>query len=126
MKSNADRTRLHKVCSINPKQVDRFRDRFTVAGAKDDSRDCDVMASALRTDMHCFRLLPHCCTGLVLRSSMIRQAEPSTRPCVREENHGLARCVPWLIACSIWRVPPSDLELCTTPNWSPKKPLANR
>lgn len=25
--------------SINPKQVDRFRDRFTVAGAKDDSRD---------------------------------------------------------------------------------------
>jgi transposase len=46
-----------KVYSINPKQVDRFRDRFTVAGAKDDSRDCDVMASALRTDMHCFRLL---------------------------------------------------------------------
>ena len=45
------------VYSINPKQVDRFRDRFTVAGAKDDSRDCDVMASALRTDMHCFRLL---------------------------------------------------------------------
>ena len=36
------------VYSINPKQVDRFRDRFTVAGAKDDSRDCDVMASALR------------------------------------------------------------------------------
>jgi Transposase len=27
------------VHSINPKQVDRFRDRFTVAGAKDDSRD---------------------------------------------------------------------------------------
>ena len=26
--------RMH---SINPKQVDRFRDRFTVAGAKDDS-----------------------------------------------------------------------------------------
>jgi hypothetical protein len=44
------------VYSIKPKQVDRFRDRFTVAGAKDDSRDCDVMASALRTDMHCFRL----------------------------------------------------------------------
>src|SRR6478672_6873345 len=45
------------VHSINPKQVDRFRDRFTVAGAKDDSRDCDVMASALRTDRHCFRRL---------------------------------------------------------------------
>jgi Transposase len=43
--------------TINPKLVDRFRDRSTVPGAKDDSRDCDVMASALRTDMHCFRLL---------------------------------------------------------------------
>jgi hypothetical protein len=45
------------VHSINPKQVDRFRNRFTVAGAKDDSRDCDVMASALRTDRQCFRRL---------------------------------------------------------------------
>jgi transposase len=46
-----------KVHAINPKQMDRFRDRFTVAGAKDDSRDGEVMASALRTDPHCFRLL---------------------------------------------------------------------
>src|SRR5712671_7411583 len=27
------------VYGINPKQLDRFRDRFTVAGAKDDRRD---------------------------------------------------------------------------------------
>jgi transposase len=46
-----------KVHAINPKQMDRFRDRFSPAGAKDDSRDSEVMASALRTDMHCFRLL---------------------------------------------------------------------
>ncbi len=46
-----------KVHSINPKQMDRFRDRFTLAGAKDDSRDAEVMASALRTDPRCFRLL---------------------------------------------------------------------
>ncbi len=45
------------VHAINPKQMDRFRDRFTLAGAKDDSRDAEVMASALRTDPHCFRLL---------------------------------------------------------------------
>src|SRR5271157_1923295 len=32
--------------AINPKQMDRFRDRFTLAGAKDDSRDAEVMASA--------------------------------------------------------------------------------
>jgi len=43
------------VPAINPKQMDRFRDRFTLAGAKDDSRDAEVMASALRTDPRCFR-----------------------------------------------------------------------
>jgi transposase len=45
------------VHAINPKQMDRFRDRFTLAGAKDDSRDAEVMSSSLRTDPRCFRLL---------------------------------------------------------------------
>jgi hypothetical protein len=45
------------VFSINPKQLDRFRDRFTVAGAKDDSRDAEVMGCSLRTDGHAFRRL---------------------------------------------------------------------
>jgi hypothetical protein len=45
------------VWALNPKQMDRFRDRYSVAGAKDDSRDAQVMASALRTDPHCFRRL---------------------------------------------------------------------
>ena len=45
------------VHSINPKQMDRFRDRFSPAGAKDDSRDSEVMASALRTDPQCLRQL---------------------------------------------------------------------
>jgi len=31
--------------AINPKQLDRFRDRFAVAGAKDDRRDA-LMSSA--------------------------------------------------------------------------------
>jgi Transposase len=43
------------VFTLNPKQVDRFRDRISVAGAKDDSRDAWVLGSALRTDRHCFR-----------------------------------------------------------------------
>ena len=43
------------VHSINPKQLDRFRDRFSVAGAKDDRRDARVLASALRTDPQCLR-----------------------------------------------------------------------
>lgn len=42
------------VFSINPKQLDRFRDRHTVAGAKDDSLDGFVLADSLRTDRHCF------------------------------------------------------------------------
>jgi transposase len=45
------------VFSINPKQLDRFRDRFSVAGAKDDSRDALVLARSLRTDPDCFRRL---------------------------------------------------------------------
>ena len=44
-----------KVFSINPKQSERFRDRFSVAGAKDDRFDARVLASALRTDLDLFR-----------------------------------------------------------------------
>lgn len=43
------------VFAVNPKQLDRFRDRFTVAGAKDDDRDAHVLADALRTDRRAFR-----------------------------------------------------------------------
>ena len=45
------------VYSINPKQVDRFRDRFSPAGAKDDRRDAYVLATAIRTDSYAFRKL---------------------------------------------------------------------
>lgn len=46
-----------RLWSINPKQADRFRDRFSPAGAKDDSRDAQVLADALRTDPRAFRAL---------------------------------------------------------------------
>lgn len=42
------------VFSINPKQVDRFRDRYSPTGAKDDRRDAFVLANALRTDPQAF------------------------------------------------------------------------
>jgi transposase len=45
------------VFALNPKQLDRFRDRFTVAGAKDDSRDAHVLGGSLRTDRKAFRRL---------------------------------------------------------------------
>jgi transposase len=42
------------VFALNPKQLDRFRDRYSPAGAKDDRRDAFVLADSLRTDLHCF------------------------------------------------------------------------
>ena len=46
-----------RVYAINPKQLDRFRDRHSVAGAKDDRRDAFVLANSLRTDTKLFREL---------------------------------------------------------------------
>lgn len=47
------------VYAINPKAVDRHRERFRVAGAKSDLRDAWVLATLLRTDRALYRpLLP--------------------------------------------------------------------
>jgi transposase len=46
-----------QVFAINPKQLDRFRDRFSMSGAKDDSLDAHVLGHSLRTDRHAFRRL---------------------------------------------------------------------
>lgn len=43
------------VFAVNPKQLDRFRDRFTAAGAKDDRRDAQALGDGLRTDARAFR-----------------------------------------------------------------------
>jgi len=45
------------VFAIHPKQLDRFRDRHSVAGAKDDRRDAFVLADSVRTDRPSFRRL---------------------------------------------------------------------
>ena len=56
------------VYSVNPKQLDRFRDRFCVSGAKDDRRDALVLASALRTDRPRFRRIePQRSDTIILR-----------------------------------------------------------
>jgi transposase len=46
-----------QVFAINPKQLDRFRDRFSMSGAKDDSRDALVLGHSLRTDPQAYRRL---------------------------------------------------------------------
>ena len=40
----------HRVFAINPKAVDRYRDRYSSSGAKSDSADALVLAHLLRTD----------------------------------------------------------------------------
>lgn len=40
----------YRVYPVNPKAVDRYRDRYSMAGAKDDRRDAWVLANILRTD----------------------------------------------------------------------------
>lgn len=42
----------YTIYTINPKQADRYRDRHTPAGAKDDRLDAVVLADAIRTDRH--------------------------------------------------------------------------
>jgi transposase len=72
------------VYALNPKQLDRFRDRHTVAGAKDDRRDAMVLADSLRTDLRAFRqvLLTH--PQLIELSELVRIEED-----LRREENGL-------------------------------------
>ena len=74
------------VHSINPKQLDRFRDRLSPAGAKDDRRDARVLASALRTDPHCLRRLEPTDPGIVELREWSRLSEELTRERVRLAN----------------------------------------
>jgi transposase len=90
------------VHSINPKQLDRFRDRFTVAGAKDDSRDAKVMASSLRTDPDCFRLLVVADPTLVELREWSRIAEELGHERTRLANR---------LQSLLWRYFPTLLEL---------------
>jgi transposase len=56
------------VFAINPKQLERFRERGSAAGAKDDRRDAYVAASALRTDRGAFhRVMPDDARVVALR-----------------------------------------------------------
>ena len=48
----------HRVFAVNPKAVDRYRDRHAVSGAKSDPGDALVLAHLLRTDRDRHRPLP--------------------------------------------------------------------
>ena len=94
------------VYAINPKQLDRFRDRFSPAGAKDDRRDALVLASSLRTDRHCFRRLE------VLDPTVVELREWSRMfDELKEERARLTN----RIRQQLWRYYPQALELVDDP-----------
>lgn len=80
--------RGYAVFTINPKQLDRFRDRFSVAGAKDDRRDALVLAQSLRTDRYAFRPL-RLGDPRVLRLREISRAEDGLREDLRRAANQL-------------------------------------
>ena len=89
------------VHSINPKQLDRFRDRLSPAGAKDDRRDAQVLASALRTDPHCFRRLEPTDPTIVELREWSRLSDELTRERVRLANR---------MQQQLWRYYPQFLD----------------
>src|SRR5271165_4120542 len=94
--------RRFQVDAVNPKQLDRFRDRFTVAGAKDDRRDAYVLADALRTDRHCFRPLAAENPVVIELREWSRMAED-----LQQERNRLANRV----REQLWRYYPQALKL---------------
>jgi transposase len=88
--------------AINPKQLDRFRDRFSPAGAKDDSRDAEVLASALRTDPQCLRPLDPVDPTMVELRECSRIADELTQERVRLANR---------LREQLWRYYPQMIEV---------------
>lgn len=72
--------------SINPKQLDRLRDRFCIAGAKDDRRDAYVLADGVRTDRRLFHRLQVADPRLIELRAWSRLAEELTEERVRLSN----------------------------------------
>lgn len=91
-----------QVFAINPKQLDRFRDRFTVAGAKDDSRDAHVLGNSLRTDRPAFR-------GLAVENPVVIELREWSRMAeeLQQERTRLANRV----RQQLWRYYPQAIEL---------------
>ena len=90
------------VHAINPKQLDRFRDRFSPAGAKDDRRDAHVLGDALRTDRHAFRRLDPTAPEIVELREWSRIASDLTGDRTRLANRARQQ---------LWRYYPQLLEV---------------
>jgi hypothetical protein len=90
------------VHAINPKQLDRLRDRFSVAGAKDDRRDAYVLGDGVRTDRRLFRRLHVADPRLIELRAWSRLAEE-----LKEEQRRLSNRV----GQQLWRYYPQMQKL---------------
>ena len=92
-----------EVFAINPKQLDRFRDRHTVAGAKDDRRDALVLADSLRTDPQSFRPVRLSTPALLVLRELSRAEEGLLQAFRRTANQ---------LRDQLHRFYPQMLQLC--------------
>jgi transposase len=119
-----------QVFAVNPKQLDRFRDRHTVAGAKDDRRDALVAGDALRTDPAAFRRVTVEDPRLVQLRELSRLHDELEHELVRLANRlreQLLRFYPELLKLSpaanepwLWQL----LTMAPTPQDARRVPLA--
>jgi transposase len=110
-----------QVFACNPKQLDRFRDRYSMAGKKDDPFDAAMLSDFVRTDRHLLRRVrlddPLIIELRELERLLIALGQDLTRQTNRLRDQ-LYRVLPQLLAISpgadeawLWEL----LELASTP-----------
>lgn len=95
--------------SINPKQLDRFRDRHSGAGAKDDDLDAYVLATSLRTDLQLFRKIELPSAERMQLAALSRSYEAITEQVVSLSNQvreQLVRYYPQMLELGDWHNQP--------------------
>jgi transposase len=93
-----------KVFAIHPQQLDRFRDRHSMAGAKDDRRDAFVLADSLRTDPQRLRPVGLSAPELLLLRELSRAEETLLPELGRTANR---------LRDQLHRLYPQMLQLCS-------------
>lgn len=119
-----------KVYSLNPKQLDRFRDRYSVSGAKDDDLDAYVLAASLRTDGSLYRPISVPDAEMMKLSAWCRSYEVATRQVLSLANQvgeQLRRYYPQMLALGDWHDEPwlwLLFKVAPTPERAAKLPLS--
>lgn len=119
-----------KVYSLNPKQLDRFRDRYSISGAKDDDLDAYVLAASLRTDGGLYRPISIPDAELMKLSAWCRSYEVATQQVLSLANQvgeQLRRYYPQMLALGDWHDEPwlwLLFKAAPTPERAAKLPLS--